>query len=172
LLAVFAKRNVPEDQVTTYGVLATLTVVGLIQTFLVTLGFLLGTLLRRPMLAAVALVFIWLPVNLVLSTFELEQFSPLTMYQAVPSLLRTPWSVSEENQASSQTVEDAEALEAQAEQFMRLLSGQSPAPAATAAGRFLRAASVRESVGSSDPGRLRAARFGRAVVVAGGVQST
>ena len=136
LLAVFAKRNVPEDQVTTYGVLATLTVVGLIQTFLVTLGFLLGTLLRRPMLAAVALVFIWLPVNLVLSTFELEQFSPLTMYQAVPSLLRTPWSVSEENQASSQTVEDAEALEAQAEQFMRLLSGQSAAPVRPKQGGF------------------------------------
>jgi hypothetical protein len=128
LLAVFAKRSVPEDQVTTYGVLATLTVVGLIQTFLVTLGFLTGTLLRRPMLAAVLLVFIWLPVNLVLSTFELEEFSPLTMYQAVPSLLRTPWSVSEDNQASRQTAEDAEALAAQAAQFMRLLSGQSMAP--------------------------------------------
>jgi hypothetical protein len=88
------------------------------------------------MLAAVALVFIWLPVNLVLSTFELEQFSPLTMYQAVPSLLRTPWSVSQENQASSQTVEDAEALEAQADQFMRLLSGQSPAPPRPKQGGF------------------------------------
>jgi ABC-type transport system involved in multi-copper enzyme maturation permease subunit len=129
LLAVFARREVAADQVTVYGVIATLGVVGLIQTFLVTLGFLVGTLLRRPMLAAVVLVFTWLPINLVLSTFSLEQFSPLTMYQAVPSLLRTPWTEVEEADVAVSTKEDAEALEAQAEQFMRLLSGHSPGPA-------------------------------------------
>ena len=129
LLAVFARREVAADQVTVYGVIATLGVVGLIQTFLVTLGFLVGTLLRRPMLAAVILVFTWLPINLVLSTFSLEEFSPLTMYQAVPSLLRTPWTEVEEAGVAVSTKEDAEALEAQADQFMRLLSGHSPGPA-------------------------------------------
>jgi hypothetical protein len=101
LLAMFAKRNVAEDQVTTYGLLATLTVVGLIQTFLVTLGFLMGTLLRRPMLAAVVLVLTWLPVNSVLSIFDLAQFSAFSMCQAVPTLLRTPWSAGEDDKRRS-----------------------------------------------------------------------
>lgn len=129
LLAVFARREVAEDHVTVYGVISTLAVVGLIQTFLVTLGFLVGTLLRRPMLAAVVLVFTWLPINLVLSTFSLEQFSPLTMYQAVPTLLRTPWTAVEQAEAPAAIREDAEAMAAQADQFMRLLSGHSPTPA-------------------------------------------
>ena len=136
LLAVFAKRNVVEDEVTAYGVFATLAVVGLTQTFLVTLGFLMGTLLRRPMLAAVVLVFTWFPVNLVLSTFSLEQFSPWTMYQAVPSLLRTPWSVAKADEAPAQAKDDAQALAAQAELFARLLSGQAPAPAQPQRGGF------------------------------------
>jgi hypothetical protein len=129
LLAMFAKRSVAEDQVTTYGLLATLTVVGLIQTFLVTLGFLMGTLLRRPMLAAVVLVLTWLPMNSVLSIFDLAQFSAFSMCQAVPTLLRTPWSAGEDDEVPEQTREDAEAeaFAAQAEQFMRLFSGQSPA---------------------------------------------
>ncbi len=136
LLAVFARRSVPADEVTLYGLIATLTVVGLIQTFLVTLGFLTGTLLRRPMLAAVVLVLVWLPVNLILSTLSLEQFSPLTMYQAVPSLLRTPWTSEEQAEGPATTQEDAEALEAQAEQFMRLLSGHSAPPRQQQAGFF------------------------------------
>lgn len=127
LLAMYAKRDVAQDAVTAYGVLSTLTVVGLIQVFLVTLGFLVGTLLRRPLLAAVVLMFTWMPVNWVLSTFDLEQFSPWTMYQAVPSLLRTSWSTAErdEDQASTQLTDDAEALA----KFISVLTGQSPAPA-------------------------------------------
>jgi ABC-type transport system involved in multi-copper enzyme maturation permease subunit len=136
LLSVFARRGVADDPVTAYGVIATLAVVGLIQTFLVTLGFLVGTLLRRPMLAAVVLVFTWLPVNLVLGTFSLEQFSPLTMYQAVPTLLRTPWTAVEEPDAPASNREDAEALAAQAEQFMRLLSGHSAPHARQQQGGF------------------------------------
>jgi hypothetical protein len=130
LLAVYARRDVAQDMVTAYGVLSTLTVVGVIQMFLVTLGFLVGTLLRRPLLATVVLIFAWMPVNWVFSTFDLEQFSPWTMYVAVPSLLRTPWETAEldEEQTSTQMAEDAAALEAQAEQFGRWLTGQSPAP--------------------------------------------
>ncbi|MCH5376623.1 MAG: ABC transporter permease subunit [Planctomycetes bacterium] len=130
LLAVFAKRNVAADPVTLYGVVATLTVVGLVQVSLVTLGFLVGTLLRRPMLAAVVLVFTWLPINLVLSTFSLEEFSPFTLQQAIPTLLRTTWATPKEDDAESPVSEDdVEALAAQADQFMRLLSGKSPPPA-------------------------------------------
>ena len=127
LLAVYARRDVAEDTVTAYGVLSTLTVVGLIQVFLVTLGFLVGTLLRHPLLAAVVLIFTWMPVNWVLSTFDLEQFSPWTMYVAVPSLLRTPWEVAEldEDPTSTQMAEDAEALA----KFISVMTGQSQAPA-------------------------------------------
>ena len=129
LLAVFAKRNVAEDHLTLYGVLATLAVVSLVQISLVTLGFLVGTLLRRPLLAAAVLVFTWLPINLVLSTFSLEEFSPFTLQQAVPTLLRTSWVTDEQQTDLPLSQEDAEALAAQADQFVRLLSGQSPTPA-------------------------------------------
>ncbi len=129
VLIASATRNVPEDPVTAYGLVLTLILAGLVQTLLVTLGFLMGTLLRRPLLAAVVLVFTWLPINLVLSTFSLEQFSPFTLYQAVPTLARMERSSEEAEDASPSAQRDAEALAAQAEQFMRLLSGQ-PAAAA------------------------------------------
>ena len=61
---------------TCYGVVASLIVVSLVLTFLVTLAFFAGTLLRNALLAAVLLVFVWFPVNLVLHTFSLEEFSP------------------------------------------------------------------------------------------------
>ena len=85
-----AKRPVAADGVTWYGVIAALTVVGLVLTFLVSIAFLVGTLLRRPMLAAVVLIFVWFPINLVLHTFSLEEFSPISLSQALPTLLRTP----------------------------------------------------------------------------------
>ena len=64
-----AKRPLPDDGVTLYGVLASLYVVALVLTFLVTLSFLAGTLLRKSLLAAVVLIFLWFPINLVLHTF-------------------------------------------------------------------------------------------------------
>ena len=64
----------------------------LVLTFLVTLAFFAGTLLRNALLAAVVLVFVWFPVNLVLHTFSLEEFSPISLSQALPTLLRTSWS--------------------------------------------------------------------------------
>ena len=71
--------------------MASLAVVGLVLMFLVSVGFLLGTLLRNAWLAVVVLVFIWFPVNLVLNTFSLEEFSPISLTQALPTLLREPW---------------------------------------------------------------------------------
>jgi len=130
LLAVFAKRNVAEDHLTLYGVLATLAVVSLVQISLVTLGFLVGTLLRRPLLAAVVLVFTWLPINLVLSTFSLEEFSPFTLQQAIPTLLRTTWVAEEEETEAAFSQEDAEAVAEAGDMVWRVVTGQSPPPPA------------------------------------------
>jgi len=95
-IAALAERPPAADPVTFYGVAASLGVVALVLTFLVSFGFLLGTLLRNTLLAAVVLVFVWFPVNLVLNTFSLEEFSPISLTQALPTLLRTPWREVEE----------------------------------------------------------------------------
>jgi len=90
-VVALAKRPAPADEVTFYGVAASLVVVGLVLTFLVSIGFLLGTLFRNTLLAIVVLVFLWFPVNFVLNTFSLEEFSPISLTQALPTLLRRPW---------------------------------------------------------------------------------
>ncbi len=93
LIATLAQRppTVRADTVTLYGTLAALGVVGLVLTFLVSMGFLLGALLRNQLLALVVLVFLWFPVNQVLHMFSLEEFSPISLTQALPTLLRQPW---------------------------------------------------------------------------------
>ena len=67
--------------------------VSAVLTLMVSLGFLMGTVLRRPMVAAVILIFLWYPLSLVLHTFSLEEFSPVSLDQALPTLLRrtAPW---------------------------------------------------------------------------------
>lgn len=79
------------DTVTVYGLLAALGVVGLVLTFLVSLAYLLGTLLRRPLLAIVLVLFIWYPSNAILDNFKLDAFSTLNLTRRLPILLRTPW---------------------------------------------------------------------------------
>lgn len=130
LLAIFAERDVAADKITIYGVVASLTVVSLVLTFLVSLGFLLGTLLRRQLLAAVVLVFLWVPINLGLDAFALEQFSPMALNRAIPTLLRTPWRASSGAGEAEAEIkqEDIQAMAEQADQFLRLLSGQAAAP--------------------------------------------
>ncbi len=91
LLVTLAKRPVPEDTVTVYGIVTSLCVVGLVLTFLVSLGFLMGTLLRKPLLAVVVLIFVWYPISVILSVFSLEEFSPISLCQALPTQLRQPW---------------------------------------------------------------------------------
>lgn len=86
-MLTLAERPVPEDHVTVYGIITSLFVVGLVLSLIVSLGFLAGTLLRRPLLAVVVLVFAWYPVNLVLSAFSLEEFSPISLSQAIPTQL-------------------------------------------------------------------------------------
>lgn len=94
-IVALAERSAPEDEVTVYGIVASLTVVALVLTLLVSVGFLLGTLFRNTLLAIVVLVFLWFPVNLVLNAFSLEEFSPISLTQALPTLLRQPWQEAE-----------------------------------------------------------------------------
>ena len=120
------KRPVAEDTVTVYGLISSLGLVSLVLTFLVSLGFLAGTLLRRPLVAAVLLVLAWFPVNAVLDVFALEEFSPISLNRALPTLLRTPWTGAEEEQEQSASAEDMEAM---ARQFLSVLSGGQSQPA-------------------------------------------
>jgi ABC-type transport system involved in multi-copper enzyme maturation permease subunit len=132
-LAVFAERPVPDDTVTLYGVVSTLGIVGLVLTSFVSLGFMMGTVLRRPLLSAVILVFVWILSNLILHTFSLEEFSTISLNQALPTLLRTSWSA-EDDEASEDNVnlEDAEAVRRQAARALSILSGGSGQAAAPA----------------------------------------
>jgi len=132
-LIVFAERPVPDDTVTLYGVFSTLGVVGLVLTFFVSLGFATGTVLRRPLLSAVILVFVWFLSNLVLDTFSLEEFSTISLNRALPTLLRTSLSA-EEEEGPEDTVnlEDAEAVARQAARAISILSGGSGQAAAPA----------------------------------------
>ena len=123
VLIVFAKRPVPADGVTFYGVVAALIIVSLVLTFLVTLAFCAGTLLRNALLAAVVLIFVWFPVNLVLHTFSLEEFSPISLSQALPTLLRTAWSQDEAAPETGLSPTDLAALTRQTNQFLSVLSG-------------------------------------------------
>ena len=90
-IAALAERPPEADPVTFYGVAASLGLVALVLTFLVSVGFLLGTLLRNTLLAITVLVFIWFPVNAMLNIFSLEELSPISLTQALPTLLRQPW---------------------------------------------------------------------------------
>ncbi len=92
LLIVLADRPEPAEAVTSYGVLAALFVVCLVLTLQVSLAFLLGTLLRRQMVAVALLAIGWLVSATVLGTFKLEEFSPISLSQAMPALLSQPWS--------------------------------------------------------------------------------
>ncbi|MFV1966755.1 MAG: ABC transporter permease [Pirellulaceae bacterium] len=121
-LVAFVEREGPSEEVTFYGVTAALCVVSLVLTFLVSLGFFAGTLLRSPLLAAVLLVFFWMPINLVLHQFSLEEFSPLSLTQALPKLLQTPWGETE-TQVGETTQEDL----MRAAQSLLMFAGAQPA---------------------------------------------
>jgi ABC-type transport system involved in multi-copper enzyme maturation permease subunit len=98
LLIMLADRPESTDPVTSYGVLASLFVVSLVLTLQVSLAFLLGTLLRRQMVAVALLAMGWLVSAAVLGTFQLEEFSPISLSQAMPQLLTQPWNEEEEKE--------------------------------------------------------------------------
>lgn len=124
----FAERTGVEQGVTFYGAIAALGVVALVLTFLVSLGFLAGTVLGKPLLAAALLIFLWFPINLVLHTFSLEEFSPISLSQALPTLLSTPWREGEGDNVEELATEDMEDLARQADQFINILSGRTTQP--------------------------------------------
>lgn len=119
-----ADRPTPEDKVTFFGIAATLGIVGLVLTLLVSLGFLMGTLLRKPLLALTVLIFVWYPINLILSVFSLEQFSPISLNQALTTQLRRPWRQVEAVPQPDAAQADVEAFARQASQFLDVLSGK------------------------------------------------
>ncbi len=137
LLATFAKRPaVAADSVTWYGMLCAATLVSLVLTFLVSLGFLAGTLLRRPLVAAVVLFFVWYPANFVLDTLQLEEFSPITLNRALPTLLRTPWKTPDDQADRKLSPTDAAALQRQWDQVMTVFGGGQPEPPRRDSGDF------------------------------------
>lgn len=95
LLIVFADRPTPESPVTSYGILAALLVVCLVLTLEVSLSFFLGTLLRRQMVAVTLLALGWCVSAAVLGTFKLEELSPVSLNQAMPTLLAQRWTEEE-----------------------------------------------------------------------------
>ncbi len=122
-LVTFAKRPVPEDPPTLYGAVAAVGVVALVLTFLVSLGFFLGTLLQSQWVAVTVLVFLWLPVNMILNTFSLEEISPISLTRALPTLLRQPW-----RQVEPTTKEevDLESVAEEAAKFFTFFGGAAP----------------------------------------------
>ncbi len=124
---ILAKRPVPADQVTLYGLVTTLGSVALVLTLIVSLGFLAGTVLRKPLLAVVVLIFVWYPVNVVLSSFSLEAFSPISLNQAASTQLRARWNP-ETVDTDVKSAADAQALARQADKFLSLLSGTPTQP--------------------------------------------
>ena len=130
ILLMLAKRPVPEDTVTVYGVITSLAVVGLVLSFLVSLGFLAGTLLRKPLLAVVVLIFVWYPISLILSIFSLEEFSPISLNRAISTQLRYSW---RENTAANEiaNAKDSEVFSDQVSNFFSVLSGAQSKPKAS-----------------------------------------
>jgi ABC-type transport system involved in multi-copper enzyme maturation permease subunit len=125
-LVTLARRPVPRDTVTLFGIVSTLGLVALVLTFLVSLGFLAGTLLRKPLLAAVVLLFVWYPIGIVLNTFSLAEFSPISLSRALSTQLRQPWHPAQSETKTPATTQDIEAVA----NFLSVLSGSQPKPAA------------------------------------------
>ncbi len=130
VLVILAKRPVPEDTVTVYGIITALGVVGLVLTFLVSLGFLAGTLLRKPLLAVVVLIFIWYPIGLILSIFSLEELSPISLNRAISTQLRSSWRETDDEAKDNANVQDADVFTDQVSNFFSVLSGVQPKPKA------------------------------------------
>ncbi len=138
-LVILAKRPVPEDTVTLFGLVSALGVVALVLTFLVSLGFLAGTLLRKPLLAAVVLLFLWYPVGIVLNVFSLEEFSPISLNRALSTQLRQPWRAAGGETTIKANAQEVETLARQMDHFLSVFDGApkpAPKPEFFEGGRF------------------------------------
>jgi len=130
VIVVLAKRPVPADTVTAFGTVSALAVVGLVLTFLVSLGFLAGTLLRKPLLAAVVLIFLWYPVGLVLNVFSLEELSPVSLSRAMSTQLRQSWRETEAD-AKGKAIAEDDTFARQVDHFLGVFSNAQSKPPAT-----------------------------------------
>jgi len=131
ILVILANRPVPEDTVTVYGIITALFIVGLVLSFLVSLGFLAGTLLRKPLLAVVVLIFIWYPIGLILTIFSLEELSPISLNRAISTQLRRSWRETDAEAKKNAKVQDTEIFSDQVSNFFSVLSGAQPKPKAS-----------------------------------------
>lgn len=122
-----ARRSVAADPVTVYGVIAALAVVSLVLTLQVSLGYCLGTILRRPLLAIVVLLFLWYPINLILDVFALQEFSPISLNRALPTLLRTSWRA--KDGVKTEEALGFEDLADRTAKFLSVFGGATPEPA-------------------------------------------
>lgn len=122
LITGLADRPVAEDPVTTYGAIVGLGVPMLVLLGVLSLGFLMGVLLRNAWLALLVVLFIWYPINMVLTTFRLAEISPISLNQALPTLLRKTW----RDTADQEKINPLEAaiLQKQADQFIQALTGR------------------------------------------------
>ncbi len=131
VVVTLADRPVRDDSVSVYGIISVLFAVGLVLTFLVSLGFLVGTLLRKPLLAVVVLIFVWYPIGLILSIFSLEQFSPVSLSRAVSTQLRQSWRQSTEEAEAAGNMQDMQQFSEQVGNLFSRLSGGPARPKAS-----------------------------------------
>jgi len=122
-VAMLVKRAAPADRVTLYGIIAAMAVVALVLALQVSLAFLAGTLMRKAFLAIVVLLFLWYPVNVLLHAFRLEAFSPITLSQSLPTLLRQSWREADPDVPPPGSELEVEELRRQAASFLSVLSG-------------------------------------------------
>lgn len=96
LIGVYADRSVPEDATTVDGVIVASLLVVLVLLALLSLGFFLGAVFRNGWVALVIAFFVWYPINVLLATYRIEEFSPISVSQATPVVLQKKWFFPEE----------------------------------------------------------------------------
>jgi ABC-type transport system involved in multi-copper enzyme maturation permease subunit len=110
LIITAADRNVPDDGSTKYGICAAIGIVALVLTFQVSLAFLMGTVLRKPLLSIVLLLAFWYPVNGVLAFMQQEEFSPIYLSRMIPVLMLQQWG-GEDESSSDEELEAEDLIE-------------------------------------------------------------
>lgn len=127
LVAGLADRPVASDPVATYGVVMACLVVGLVLMGVLSLGFFVGVILRNAWLALLVVLFVWYPINLLFTTFRLEELSPVSLNQALPTLMRKTWETADTE--TEVRPADLIILQQQADQFLQSLTGRPRRPA-------------------------------------------
>lgn len=122
LVAGLADRPVEADPVAAYGVFMASLIVALVLLGLLSLGFFVGVILRNSWLALLVVLFVWYPINLLFTTFRLEELSPVSLNQALPTLMRKTWETA--NAINEIRPRDLIVLQKQADQFIQSLTGR------------------------------------------------